>query len=191
MFSESEYAQFLADERGREKVQKGGSNTDINNNYCTSFRKRLLSRDCKKFRKFAETTNTHGVRQIFIGKSLIRKIFWGLFFLFSLTFCLVNISRSIQFYISVPTATTVTSRHVPSIQFPAVTVCNLHLFRSSYLDALNLTDLTRATLNLKISNPDRLGKNFRTSVWHSRDLLTPVLHLKRQYWKEGRDWRSL
>lgn len=161
MFSESEYGQFLAEEQDRKKVQKRSSKKYHNTDCCTNFRERLLSKDCKKLRKFAETTNTHGVRQILIGKSLIRKIFWGLFFLFSLIFCLVNISRSIQFYISIPTATTVTSRHVPSLQFPAVTICNLHLFRSSYLDALNLTDLTRATLNLKILNPDRVREEFQ------------------------------
>ena len=160
MFSESEYSQFLAEEQDHKKVQKGSVEKD-HNNCCTNFRERLLSKDSKKLRKFAETTNTHGVRQILIGKSLIRKIFWGSFFLFSLTFCLVNISRSIQFYIGIPTATTVTSRHVPSLEFPAVTVCNMHLFRSSYLDALNLTDLTRATLNLKISNPDRVREEFQ------------------------------
>ena len=131
------------------------------NNLCANFRKRLLSRDSKKFIKFVETTNTHGVRQIFVGKSLIRKIFWGLFFLFSLIMCLYNVSMSIRIFVSTPTATTVTSRHVPTIRFPAVTICNMHLFRMTYLEQYNLTDLTRATLNLKIKNKDRVREEFR------------------------------
>ena len=166
MHSDTQYAPFLLQDNAEMDGIKANRDKDSpaaegdQENFCTGFRKRLLKKDSKKFKKFVETTNTHGVRQIFIGKSLIRKIFWGLFFLVSLTVCLVNISRSIQFYISIPTATTVTSRHVPLIRFPAVTVCNMHLFRTSYLDLLNLTDLTRATLNLKISNPNQVREEF-------------------------------
>lgn len=151
---------------GRPHTETRGGKDDRNHshsaeNFCTNFGKRLLSGDSKKFRKFVDTTNTHGVRQIFIGKSLIRKIFWGLFFLFSLIVCLYNVSMSISFFVSEPTATTVTSRHVPRIRFPAVTICNMHLFRTAYLEQYNLTNLTRATLNLRIKNPDNVINEFR------------------------------
>lgn len=142
------------------------------------FRRRLLNRDGKKFRKFVELTNTHGVRQIFIGKSLIRKIFWGLVFISFLVGCLINISRSIQFFISTPTATTVTSRHVPSIRFPAVTVCNLQMFRTSYLEQLNLTGLTRATLNLKIKDPERVREEFQDQCLAFKTSVDTSIRLK-------------
>ena len=167
MFSDSEYVQFVPTEKHSSMNHKdlpdteGGGSKTGHKNLCADFRKRLLSRDTKKFRKFVETTNTHGVRQIFIGKSLIRKVFWGLFFLFSLIVCLYNISMSIRIFTSTPTATTVTSRHVPIIRFPAVTICNMHLFRTTYLEQFNLTDLTRATLNLKIKNAERVSEEFR------------------------------
>ena len=149
--------------KGLPHAEASDGKADHNNgkNLSANFRERLLSRDSKKFRKFVETTNTHGVRQIFIGKSLIRKIFWGLFFLFSLIICLYNVSMSIRIFVSTPTATTVTSRHVPTIRFPAVTICNMHLFRMTYLEQYNLTDLTRATLNLKIKTQDRVREEFR------------------------------
>ena len=145
----------------KDSPDSDGKADHTNHNLCANFRKRLLSRDNKKFTKFVETTNTHGVRQIFIGKSLIRKIFWGLFFLFSLIICLYNVSMSIRIFVSTPTATTVTSRHVPTIRFPAVTICNMHLFRTTYLEQYNLTGLTRATLNLTIKNPNNVREEFR------------------------------
>ena len=37
----------------------------------------------------------------------------------------------------------------------------MHLFRTSYLELLNLTDLTRATLNLKIRDPDNVRNEFQ------------------------------
>lgn len=176
MFSSSNYTQVLADaaDSGMDRnddQEMGSENVTV----LSSFRKRLLTKDSKKFRKFVETTNTHGVRQIFIGKSLIRKIFWGLFFLFSMTVCLVNVSRSIQFYISTPTATTVTSRHVPLIQFPAVTVCNMHIFKSSYLELFNLTDLTRATLNLRIKDPTKVTQEFRDQCLAYKQFVDPTI----------------
>ena len=167
MFSDSGYTQFVPLEKqpsmnSKDEPDKDGKGDHNNHhNLCANFRKRLLSRDGKKFTKFVETTNTHGVRQIFIGKSLIRKIFWGLFFLFSLIICLYNVSMSIRMFASTPTATTVTSRHVPVIRFPAVTICNMHLFRTTYLDQYNLTNLTRATLDLRIKNPGRVREEFR------------------------------
>ena len=169
MFAESEYTQFLPSDDRPSKNPKDRPHAETShngkavdhNNLCTNFWRRLLSRDGRKFRKFVETTNTHGVRQIFIGKSLIRKIFWGSFFLFSLVVCLYNVSMSISFFVSTPTATTVTSMHVPTIRFPAVTICNMHLFRTTYLDQYNLTNLTRATLNLQIRNRTRVREEFQ------------------------------
>lgn len=168
MFASTEYTPFPPPGENQPSINREdllGTKTDSgaakhNDSFCANFRKRLLSRDSKKFRKFVETTNTHGVRQIFIGKSWFRKIFWGLFFLFSLIVCLYNISTSIKTFVSTPTATTVTSRHVPTIRFPAVTICNMHLFRTTYLEQNNLTNLTRATLNLRIKNPSNVKEEF-------------------------------
>ena len=116
------------------------------------FRKRLLKRDKTKFMKYVSSTSTHGVRRIFIGKSKIRRVVWALLFLSVFCGCCYTTLERILYYASVPTATTVSTVHVHSIQFPAVTLCNTNSFRKSYLDEKNLTELVQSAFQLEITN---------------------------------------
>ena len=115
-------------------------------------RRRLLKRDKKKFMKYASSTTTHGVRHIFFGKSKIRRALWALLFLFVFVGCCYTTVDRILHYVSVPTATTVSTVHARSIQFPAITLCNTNSFRKSYLDKKNLTELVQSAFRLVITN---------------------------------------
>ena len=84
----------------------------------------LTRRDLKHFRKFVNTTATHGVRRMFNGKSKMRRLFWMLLFLGATIGCLYNISVQIQFLASNPTTTEVKFDRRDSLPFPAVTICN-------------------------------------------------------------------
>ena len=116
------------------------------------FRQRLMKRDKKKFMKYASSTTTHGVRHIFIGKSKIRRVLWALLFLFVFVGCCYTTVDRILHYVSVPTATTVSTVHARSIQFPAITLCNTNSFRKSYLERKNLTELVQSAFQLVITN---------------------------------------
>ena len=119
-----------------------------------SFAKRLFKKDCTRFKKYIESTTAHGVVRIFIGKSLLRRIFW-LFIVFASTSgCLYNCSDRIRFLSSKPTATTITVDRRQNVIFPAVTICNLNMLRRDYLESLNLGNLPQLVLLLQDESTD-------------------------------------
>ena len=123
-------------------------------------KERMLKKDGRRFTKYIESNTTHGVLHIFVGKSLIRRLFWAVVVIASAAVCLYNISDRIIYLASSPTSTTIsTSRPENGISFPAVTVCNLNFGRrdklqelseniTNFLDSLSTLDLTdRQDLN--------------------------------------------
>ena len=107
----------------------------------STLKKRLVEGDKKKFKKYVNSTTTHGVKHIFNGKSYIRRGFWGLLFIGMMIGCLHGVTSSIIAYAHIPTATTVFTDHVTSLTFPAVTICNLNSYNITYLEENNLTDI--------------------------------------------------
>ena len=84
----------------------------------------LTRRDLKHFRKFVDTTATHGVRRMFTGKSKLRRLFWMLLFVGAAIGCMYNISTQIIFLAGNPTSTELRFERRDSLPFPAVTICN-------------------------------------------------------------------
>ena len=105
-----------------------------------TFKKRLCHNDCRRFKKYVESTTTHGVVHIFSGKSIIRRIFWAVIFLGAMGACLYNIIDRILYLAGQPTATTISIKREASLAFPSITVCNLNLARRSYLEANGLNE---------------------------------------------------
>ena len=107
----------------------------------SSFKKRLLKRDGHRFNKYIQSTTTHGVVYIFVGKSKIRRIFWLLIVLAAAAGCLYNVINRVVFLASGPTSTTISIIESDRADFPAVTLCNLNLVKKGYLDNIS-TDLS-------------------------------------------------
>ena len=105
-----------------------------------TFWENLTRKDLKHFSKYVNTTATHGVRRIFVGRSKIRRIFWLLLFLGAAVFCLYNCIIQIIFLSQWPTRQSVGETRRESLPFPAVTLCNINGARKSVTDHLNLTD---------------------------------------------------
>lgn len=102
------------------------------------WRERICKDDSRKFLKFIQSTPTHGVVHIFVGKSVVRRLFWLFIVLSAGGYCLYNISDRIQFLLSNPTTTSTTVVWQESLAFPAVTICNLNNLKRSYLEAAGL-----------------------------------------------------
>ena len=98
--------------------------------------------------KYIQSTPTHGVVHIFIGKSIIRRIFWLLIVLVAASYCLYNISDRIRYLSSNPTSTTTSLVQHESLEFPAITICNLNSVKRSYLETVNASALTNFISNL-------------------------------------------
>ena len=99
----------------------------------SSFRQRLLNKDRSRFNKYIQSTTTHGVVYIFIGKSKIRRLFWLMIVLTAGIGCLYNVFNRIAFLANRPISTTLSVVDESSVNFPAVTLCNLNLMRRSFL----------------------------------------------------------
>ena len=100
------------------------------------WRQRICKKDSRKFMKYIKSTPTHGVVHIFVGKSIVRRVYWTFIILAAASYCLFNISERIKFLSTSPTSTTRSLVHHNSLQFPVVTVCNLNLVKLSYLQQL-------------------------------------------------------
>ena len=113
-----------------------------------AWKERLLNKDTTTFKNYIESTTAHGVVRIFIGKSIIRRLFWLIVVLTAASGCLYNIGDRIRFLISDPTSTTISISRRPTLTFPAVTVCNLNTLRAGGLGQGNLTELIVAATHL-------------------------------------------
>ena len=108
----------------------------------------MCKNDSRKFMKYIESTPTHGVVHIFTGKSIIRRLFWLLIVLVAAGYCLYNISDRIRYLSSNPTSTTTSLVQQASLEFPAVTICNLNSVKRSYLETVDVSALTNFINNL-------------------------------------------
>ena len=126
-----------------------------------TFKERLCSKDFSKFRKYIESTTTHGIVRVFTGKSKVRRLFWAAIFLTAAGVCLGNISNRITFLAGDPTSTTISQIGNPQdgITFPAVTVCNLNLIKRSVVESLVDENTTHALIDLLL-NPSTMCENY-------------------------------
>lgn len=119
-----------------------------------TFKKRLCSNDCRRFKKYVESTTTHGVVHVFSGKSIIRRVFWAVIFLGAMVGCLYNIIDRIRYLAGQPTATTISIKREASLTFPSITVCNLNLVRRSYLEANGLDEFVSSVFQSPVIDSD-------------------------------------
>ncbi|XP_066273655.1 amiloride-sensitive sodium channel subunit alpha-like [Branchiostoma lanceolatum] len=82
--------------------------------------------------EFADATTAHGVPRAVGSFSVVRKIFWSAFFAASLAYFLYQASTLFNKYFDYPVATDVSVKFA-TIDFPAVTICNLNPIRLSKL----------------------------------------------------------
>ena len=80
----------------------------------------------KRFNKWLDETTVHGIVHVFKGKSTVKRVFWAIIFVGSLTGCVYNVSDRLRHLLSDPTVTSIRVEvDEKGVPFPAVTVCNL------------------------------------------------------------------
>ena len=96
------------------------------------------------FHDFVETTRISGIRHIFRGRSKIRRIMWGLFFICSFVGCSFVVGKNIARYIEKPIASTIkVIPHDNGMRFPSVTVCNINIYKDP-----NVSTVSKETYSL-------------------------------------------
>ena len=106
---------------------------------------------------------------------IIKHLVWAGVLLGATIGCLITITDRIKYLNSHPTATTISiiERHV--VKFPAVTVCNLNIFRREELQKRNLTNLIHAAARqVREENAESCERGLQTSSSQSDINLTSI-----------------
>lgn len=89
--------------------------------------------------EFASTSTLHGVNHIFChGRYTVRNFLWTVAFVGSLAFLIHVCAERVGYYFQYPHATTLEEELLPSLTFPAVTICNINRLRFSKLTGHDL-----------------------------------------------------
>jgi hypothetical protein len=93
-----------------------------------SYKSELIRSSKKHLWKFLDTTTVAGIKFVFVGKSTIRRIAWGVIFFCCTVGCIANIAVSFKRFLDIPTATTIKEMPLDAkgLAFPAVTFCDLN-----------------------------------------------------------------
>ncbi|XP_072039700.1 acid-sensing ion channel 1C-like [Amphiura filiformis] len=89
---------------------------------------------------FASESTFHGIKYVTDPKhSIFRRFIWTLIILGALVWLGFNVTMSFKQFFQFPKSTLVTVKHVPDLNFPAVTLCNFNQLRKSKLDEKTLS----------------------------------------------------
>ncbi|GBL92598.1 Acid-sensing ion channel 4 [Araneus ventricosus] len=85
-------------------------------------------------RNFAMQSSAHGLRRAASARSVYTRIFWITVFVMALICCTFHCSFLVKNFLSYPRMTITEEIHADEIGFPSITVCNLNIFKKSYID---------------------------------------------------------
>nr|XP_039261002.1 acid-sensing ion channel 5-like isoform X2 [Styela clava] len=127
-------------------------------------------------KEFVTSTSCHGISYFCTGEKMIVRITWLVLIAGMVISLVVQIYSRISSYFEYKTTTDISEVFVPSLEFPAITICSFNRYfkpRSSVLDlrqfhALNrLTSLTQISRNITKENEekfDELGDDFNITA---------------------------
>ena len=97
-------------------------------------RMRQESEKKSNLQKYAENNSVGGLSYVLLSKSKIRRLIWLIIILVSVAICLFLVRNSFSKLLNPPTSTTITNNPNLSLDFPAVTTCNVNAFSVEILD---------------------------------------------------------
>ena len=133
-------------------------------------KRRKKKRTKEHFDTFIGNSTLHGLHFCFDKKHLIRRIIWTLILLASLVYVGEKIYASIQQYFDFPMSTTTTMGYEPSLNIPAISVCNNNDFKGSLFHGTVLEKRM-----LRKSNEKLNGTEYRKIVTMSNHRLVDML----------------
>lgn len=83
---------------------------------------------------FSDDTTLHGFRNALHSKyRIIRRIFWTMVLLTMVTAYVYVLANSTRNYLKYETSTKITKKHVSTLRFPSVSICDQNIFPKSAL----------------------------------------------------------
>ena len=95
----------------------------------------------RRWNGFVESSTLHGLQHVFTSRSPCRRIIWAVFLLLGMAWFSFQSSKLVTKYYSYPVTTKVTQVYEDEPEFPAITICNFNMFRSSAVQASEYADL--------------------------------------------------
>ncbi|XP_035824940.1 amiloride-sensitive sodium channel subunit gamma [Aplysia californica] len=104
------------------------------------------------FTEFSESTSMHGLQRAVNSVSKWRRPIWAVLVICGAAVATYNLAKTLQDFVNYPTSTKISETYKTSLDFPAVTICNLNPARMS------LFNRTGKWTDLEASwNEDRLN----------------------------------
>ena len=95
----------------------------------------------RKWNGFVESSTLHGLQHVFASRSPCRRLIWAVFLLLGMAWFSYQSSKLVTKYYSYPVTTKVTQVYENAPEFPAVTICNFNMFRTSAVLASEYGDI--------------------------------------------------
>ena len=99
-----------------------------------------------KWHAFVESSTLHGLQHVFTSQTPLRRIIWALFLLSGIGWFSFQSFKLLTKYYSYPVTTKVTLVYEDAPEFPAVTICNFNMFRTSVVKANGYEELLKYVL---------------------------------------------
>ena len=106
--------------------------------------KRLCSLELNHLKKYFKSATIDGIEHVTEGKSVVRRIMWGMILIASLGVCLYYLIEHGLEFAARPTSTTVlVERPAQGLAFPAVTVCNMNPVSRSFAEERGISSFVK------------------------------------------------
>ncbi len=89
--------------------------------------------------KFCKMTSMHGINCLYSTASITLKIFWAIILLFAMAGLVLVLKETISNFVDTPTATKVSMKLNPNMEFPGVLVCQTKSVGVDYLEQKNIS----------------------------------------------------
>ena len=97
--------------------------------------------------KYAENNSVGGLSYVLSSKSKIRRLIWLIIILVCVAICLYLVRNTFSKLLNPPTSTTITNEPNLSLEFPAVTICNVNAFSAEIVESYGLDPVTIYSTN--------------------------------------------
>ena len=99
-----------------------------------------------KWHGFVGSSTLHGLQHVFTSKTPLRCIIWAMFLLSGIGWFSFQSFKLLSKYYSYPVTTKVTLVYEDAPEFPAITICNFNMFRTSAVKEMGYDELLKYVL---------------------------------------------
>ena len=106
---------------------------------------------------FSQETTLHGLNHITQSrKSVLQRLAWILIFVGAVSLFLFFVTTGTIRYFSYPVVSTIVHHYVDTMELPSVTVCNENRIRNSFLEQLNIVNISQLGVEVHYADEEAM-----------------------------------